>query len=185
MRKERAGDQPAFGRFSFAERSTHPSSGAMRPASCETVAVSSSHADHTFIARDAGRALAMRVSLRNSRKKASDVPTTVRGTADIAAPSAEPPSVKRRRAARACARHAAAAERRPRRGREIRTVVLFYPEIGFVLSHSVPRSLLDINLNLRERSRNLCAILSRYEGFALRVKTLCHSQVRFLPKNGM
>lgn len=53
-RKERgrpAGVRP----ISFAECSTHPSSEAARAASCGTAALSSSGADHAFIARDAGR----------------------------------------------------------------------------------------------------------------------------------
>lgn len=66
----------------------------------------------------AGWARATRVSLRKSRKKASDVPATVRRTADIAAPC----RVESGGAARACARRAGRAA--PHRGREIRTTSL-------------------------------------------------------------
>lgn len=63
----------------------------------------------------AGWARATRVSLRKSRKKASDVPATVRRTADIAAPC--------RAVSRAVAQlaHARGAPAAPCHGREIRT----------------------------------------------------------------
>lgn len=57
-RKERgrSSGRPAGVRpISFEECSTHPSSGAARVTSCGTAVVSSSRADHAFIARGAGR----------------------------------------------------------------------------------------------------------------------------------
>lgn len=59
----------------------------------------------------------MRVSLRKSRKKASDVPATIRRTVDIAAPSRADTQYGTQLAHARDARR-----RRPRRGREIRTV---------------------------------------------------------------
>lgn len=116
-RKERGGRPAGVRPISFAECSTHPSSRAARAACCGTAAMSSSGADHAFIARDAGRRAgrARRAfHLGNRGKRRATFLPRYAGRPTLrrrAVPCRERWRSSRVRAAR-----------RPRRRREIRTI---------------------------------------------------------------